>query len=78
MEFDLCWFEYILTSKENLRACEKLVKVHALNKHQNNLSTKLMLWLFEKHIEMKAKEIVSSQIEHMETKEKLPVKHSSA
>jgi hypothetical protein len=37
-----------------------------------------MLWLFEKHIEMKAKEIVSSQIEHMETKEKLPVKHSSA
>ena len=49
-----------------------------MNKHQNNLSTKLMLWLFEKHIEMKAKEIVSSQIEHMETKEKLPVKHSSA
>jgi hypothetical protein len=27
---------------------------------------------------MRANEIVNSQIEHMETKEKLPVKHSSA
>jgi hypothetical protein len=37
-----------------------------------------MFWLFDKHIEMRANEIVNSQIEHMETKEKLPVKHSSA
>ena len=67
-----------LTSTEHLKSCQKLFKVHDLNKHQNKLSTKLMFWLFDKHIEMRANEIVNSQIEHIETKEKLPVKHSSA
>ncbi|CAC5359816.1 PIF1 [Mytilus coruscus] len=67
-----------LTSNEHSRSCQKLFKVHNLNKQQNKLSTKLMFWLFDKHVEMKAKNIVSSQIELMETREKQPVKHSSA
>ncbi|CAC5424370.1 PIF1 [Mytilus coruscus] len=67
-----------LTSNEHSRSCQKLFKVHNLNKQQNKLSTKLMFWLFDKHVEMKAKIIVSSQLELMETREKQPVKHSSA
>ncbi|CAC5381156.1 PIF1 [Mytilus coruscus] len=67
-----------LTSNEHSRSCQKLFKVHNLNKQQNKLSTKLMFWLFDKHVEMKAKNIVSSQLELMETREKQPVKHSSA
>ncbi|CAC5371593.1 PIF1 [Mytilus coruscus] len=67
-----------LTSNEHSRSCQTLFKVHNLNKQQNKLSTKLMFWLFDKHVEMKAKNIVSSQIELMATREKQPVKHSSA
>ncbi|KAJ8306390.1 hypothetical protein KUTeg_016935 [Tegillarca granosa] len=67
-----------LSSVEYNNACKKLFQVHGLSKQQNKLCTKLMFWLMDKQIDMKAQQIVAAQKEALDTKDTPDIQHSSA
>lgn len=52
----------------HLNACRMLFQTNEISKQNNKLSTKLMLWLLDNHIDKKTMEIVDIQTEKAETK----------